>query len=109
MSQKKRQRTFTADQKATILKRHLAEKKPVSDVCEEYDIQPSVFYAWQKQLMDHMPVVLTHGASKKRAQGHELKLNQENEALKAKLAKKDSVIAEMSAEYVQLKKELGEL
>jgi uncharacterized coiled-coil protein SlyX len=28
--------------------------------------------------------------------------------LEAKLAKKDSVIAEISAEYVQLKKELGE-
>ena len=36
------------------------------------------------------------------------KLERENEALKAKLAKKDNVIAEISEEYVALKKELGE-
>ena len=38
----------------------------------------------------------------------EKELATENERLEAKLAKKDSVIAEISAEFVQLKKELGE-
>jgi len=33
----------------------------------------------------------------------------ENEALRAKLAKKDNIIAEISKEYVALKKELGSL
>ena len=37
----------------------------------------------------------------------EKELERENEALKAKLTKKDSVIAEISEEYVVLKKTLG--
>lgn len=38
----------------------------------------------------------------------EKELTAENAQLKAKLAKKDGVIAEIAAEYTQLKKELGE-
>ncbi|MCG8556059.1 MAG: transposase [Proteobacteria bacterium] len=45
---KKRQfrRNHTAEQKAVIVRRHLADKVPVSDLCDEYKIQPSVFYSW---------------------------------------------------------------
>jgi transposase-like protein len=35
MSKKKR-RSFTAQEKANILRRHLADKVPVSDLCDEY-------------------------------------------------------------------------
>jgi transposase-like protein len=49
MGQPKR-RHFTADQKSEILRRHLADKVPVSDLCDEYGIQPSLFYNWQRQL-----------------------------------------------------------
>jgi hypothetical protein len=38
----------------------------------------------------------------------EKQLTEKLQHLEAKLARKDSVIAEISAEYVQLKKELGE-
>ena len=31
-------RHFTAEEKATILRRHLSEKVPVSDLCDEYRI-----------------------------------------------------------------------
>jgi hypothetical protein len=35
MSMAKQRRTFTAEQKVGILKRHLLEKAPVSDLCDE--------------------------------------------------------------------------
>ena len=35
-------RHFTAEDKATILKRHLADKVAISDLCEEYHIQRSL-------------------------------------------------------------------
>ena len=38
-------RTFTAEQKAEILRRHIKGKEAVSDLCEEYGIQPSTFYS----------------------------------------------------------------
>jgi transposase len=44
---KKSRRHFTAEQKATIVRRHLVDKVPVSDLCDEYKIQPSMLYTWQ--------------------------------------------------------------
>jgi len=34
-------RKFSAEDKAAILRHHLVDKKLVSDVCAEYEIQPS--------------------------------------------------------------------
>jgi transposase len=41
---RKPRRTFTADQKAAILRRHHVDKVPVSELCEQNDLQPSLFY-----------------------------------------------------------------
>ena len=38
-------RTFTAEQKAEILRRYIKGKEAVSDLCEEYGLQPSTFYS----------------------------------------------------------------
>lgn len=102
---RRKRRSFSADQKAEILKRHIKDKVPVSDLCEEYGIQPSVFYGWQNQLLERMPAVLNSGRVR---DSRERKLQRKVDALKQRLAKKDNVIAEISEEYVQLKKELGE-
>ena len=101
-------RQFSTDQKVAILRRHLVDKVPVSDLCDEYKLQPSVFYHWQRQLFENLAGAFeaAAGASPSR---REKQLADKVEHLEAKLARKDSVIAEISAEYVQLKKELGEL
>jgi len=51
-------RSFTAEERATILLRHLADKVAVSDLCDEHKIQPSLFYVWQRQLMENMAAAL---------------------------------------------------
>ena len=51
MSRRQR-RKFSPDDKAAIWRRHLSDKVPVSDLCEEYKQQPRVFYQWQRQLLD---------------------------------------------------------
>lgn len=107
MSQQTR-RKFSAEEKSAILRKHLVEKKPVSDVCDEYGIQPSVFYGWQRQLMENMASAFDGGGGRRQRNGQEEKLERKIEALEAKLAKKDNVIAEVSEEFVRLKKELGE-
>jgi len=48
------------------------------------------------------------GAPGTAASQREKQLTEKVQHLEAKLARKDSVIAEISAEYVELKKELGE-
>lgn len=106
MSKKRQHRS--PEEKAAILKRHHVDKVPVSTVCEEKGVQPSVFYHWQRELFARAPQVLGTSGSSKRGSSREAELERENAALRAKLAKKDQVIAEISQEYVDLKKELGE-
>lgn len=101
-------RQFSTEQKVAILRRHLADKVAVSDLCDEYKLQPSVFYQWQRQMFENLAgafeKTLGSGPSQRERQ-----LADKVEHLEARLVRKDSVIAEISAEYVQLKKELGEL
>jgi transposase-like protein len=108
MSDSKRSRRhFTTEQKVALLKRHLVDKVPVSDLCNEEELQPSVFYQWQRQLFENLAGAFATPASEGPSK-REKELVARTKELEAKLAKKDNVIAEISAEYVQLKKERGE-
>jgi transposase len=101
-------RQFSAEQKAQIVRRHLVDRVAVSDLCDEYQLSPSVFYNWQKQALDSMTAALEHGARRAGESSRLREAEQRVAALEARLARKDAVIAEISAEYVQIKKELGE-
>jgi transposase len=104
---KRSRRHFTTEQKVALLKRHLVDKVPVSDLCDKEELQPSVFYQWQRQLFENLTAAFTTPASEGPSK-REKDLVAKTKELEAKLAKKDSVIAEIAAEYTQLKKELGE-
>lgn len=104
---KRIRRNHTSEQKAALLKRHHLEKVPVSNLCDEHKLQPSVFYNWQRQLFENAPAVFD-GSKKDGPSKREQELEARLAQLEAKLAKKDAVIAEISEEYVKLKKELGE-
>ena len=39
-------RNFSPEQKVNILREHLIERVPVSDVCDKHQIQPTLFYQW---------------------------------------------------------------
>lgn len=107
MSKRKSRRYFSPEQKAAIVRRHLADKVAVSDLCDEYKIQPSLFYLWHRQAMDNLQRAMEApddpGAQRRQAE-HERKIAM----LEAKVAKKDGIIAAVSEEYVTLKKALGE-
>ena len=98
----KKRKRYNSQEKMTILRKHLLEGVPVSDVCDEYGIQPSVFYRWQKLLFEQGGQVFD------RAAGTQGKQQQRQiEALQQKLSKKDEVLAELMEEYVTLKKSGG--
>ena len=105
---KRKRRQFSTEEKAAILRRHMVDKVPVSDLCNELGIQPSLFYYWQRQALENLAAALS-GPAPAGPSKREKELTAENRRLGERLAKKDSVIAEISAEYVQLKKELGDL
>lgn len=50
---KKKRHNYTPEEKVYILKRHLVEHVAVSDLCDEYKLQPKVFYDWQKQFFEN--------------------------------------------------------
>ena len=110
MAKKKRvRRSFTSEEKAAIVRRHLADKVAVSDLCDEYKIQPSVFYHWQKAVFENMEAAFERQSDPAKPHKRERELERQVAALQQRVAKKDSVIAEIGEEYVKLKKELGEL
>jgi transposase-like protein len=99
-------RKFSAQEKVQILRLHLLEGKAISEVCEQYQLNPNIFYRWQKDLFDHGAAAFEraeNGSADRTTQ----KLQKENTQLKTKLACKDEVIAEIMAEQVRLKKTLG--
>ena len=98
-------RHFSAEEKVAILKKHLLEQVPISSICDEYHLQPTVFYRWQKEFFENGVV-----AFERHGQGPEADRQAKRiEELEAKLRRKDEVLSELMEEHIQLKKELGEL
>ena len=95
---------FTPEEKVRVLREHLLEKVPVSEVCAKHGLAPTVFYRWQQELFEHGAA-----AFERRDDGPARRLEAKVEALQAKLAHKDAVIAEIMESHVALKKSLGEV
>jgi len=100
-------RRFGTDQKATILKRYLVDKVPLSDLCDEYGIKPNQIYTWQKILFDHAETAFQQAGSRV---ANKLSAQEEKIArLESKLQQKNEVIAELMEENVRSKKANGGL
>jgi transposase len=101
---RKVRRQFSGPEKVAILKQHLLDKVPVSDVCDQHTLHPSRFYAWLKEFFENGRAAF---ASDRNTQAVENAKDQKIEKLEAKLQRKDSVLAELMEEHVALKKNLG--
>lgn len=97
---------YSATDKVAILRLHLLEKKPVSDLCDQFGIQPNLFYRWQREFFDNGAAAFTTNG--KRHPTVEAVKDRKIAALEEKLRIKNEVLAELLQEHVQLKKELGE-
>ena len=80
---RKKRKQYNGKEKVVIIRKHLLEGVAVSDVCEEYGIQPSVFYRWQKTFFEQGSVVFERGADNQVS-----RQQREIAALKEKLQKK---------------------
>ena len=100
-------RKFSAEEKVQILRLHLLEKQPVSDVCDKFGLNPNVFYRWQKQFFENGADAFNQ-ADNGHKDSQAKRLEEKVSRLQAKLAGKDEVIAEIMASHVQLKESLGE-
>ena len=101
---KKSRKHYTAEQKVAILRRHLLEQEPVSKLCDELGLQPTVFYRWQKELFENGAAAFQIKA-RANAQAEQERI----EYLEKKIQRKDEVLAELMGEHMALKKSLGDL
>lgn len=103
-----KKRNIPAEQKVAIVRRHLLENVPVSDLCDEYTIHATQYYAWQKQLFEGGVAAFERKQNKanrgRQRDAQEKKIAQ----LEEKLQKRNEVVAELLEEHVQLKKAIGE-
>ncbi len=104
---KNKRKRFTAEEKVRLLRLHLLEKQPISDLCDQHGLNPNVFYRWQKQFFENGATAFDQ-AGNGRKDSQVKKLEQQNARLQAKLSHKDEVIAEIMTSHVALKKNLGE-
>lgn len=101
---KKKRTKYTPEQKVAILKKHLVDKVPLSDLCDEYDLHPTVFYRWQKMFFENGAAAFKNDKDSETS-----RLQKKITGLENKLSKKHEVLSELMEEHVALKKSLGEL
>jgi len=90
-----------------ILRQHLIEKVPVSEVCDKHGLVPTMFYQWQKKLFEEGAAIFEQPRG--RTSGKPTVEVRRIESLQAKLREKNEVMAELMGEHLALKKSLGEI
>jgi transposase-like protein len=90
-----KKRKWTPKEKLAIVLEGIASQK-IHDVCDKYGISPSQFYEWKNKLFEKADDIYRRKDDK----GKSKRIAKLEEAL----AKKDSVIAEVTTENLELKK-----
>lgn len=97
-------RYFAPADKVAILRRHLVDRVPISQLSDENDLAPVSIYQWLKQFFEN------GAAAFERPRTNEFSAAQKTiDKLQEKIQAKNEVVAELMEEHVKLKKSLGGL
>jgi len=107
MSNHRKRINYSAQEKVAILRAHLVEGVPVSEVCQKHGISVTNFYNWQKILFEGAEELFARKPNSANVRRQEAAAEKKVAALEAKLVQKNEVIAELLQEHVQLKKVNG--
>ena len=83
-------RHFSPEQKVALLRLHLLEKRPISDICEEYHLSVNLFYLWQKQFFENGAAAFANSGKRSKAEAD----------AKAKLDDRDAKLAAFKSRYI---------
>jgi transposase-like protein len=92
---------INARERCKILRRHLVGKESVSNLANEFQVQPSQIDTWIKLVLDLAEPAFCRHTSNQR--DHHIA------QLEEKLAEKNQVIVELLEEHVRLKKQLDQI
>lgn len=98
----KSRRKWTVEEKIDILRKHFGKSKIV-DTCEEHRVHPNLLNNWLKTVLDAGAVSLSGEGRRENRQREKLVDKYEED-----LARKNQIIAELTAEVLGLKKPRGE-
>ena len=101
---KKKRKHYRPDEKVSIIRRHLIDGVQVSDLCEEHELRPTVYYRWQKEFFEGGVAAFEKDSA--REINHLKRLIEQKED---QLRRKNEVLAEVMEEYVVCKKKSGAL
>src|SRR4029078_11480460 len=101
---RKPRKNYSPSEKVAILRCHLIDKVAVSDLCDQHQLQPTIFYAWQRTFFENGAAAFERKS--KPAEGEHQRAT---DPLRYKLRRKDEVVSELVEEHVRLKKGLGGL
>jgi transposase len=97
MSGRKTRRSWNPEEKLRIVLAGLDGTIEISELCRREGINPTQYYGWKKQLLNSASQVFADDRKKK---------SSSDDRLAAQLRRKDAVIAEITAENLELKKTL---
>lgn len=100
----KTKKRYTSEEKTIILREHLENQVPISDLAEKYGVHPNAIYVWKKKMFESAPENLSSN-SKKQKKRFSVQ-EQHIQELEKILAQRESVIAELAADNIELKKKL---
>lgn len=96
---------YTAEQKVRILREHLENQVPVSELCQRHGIHPNLFYKWKKDLFES--AIETFSGKHKNSKNA---TERRNEKLISKITDMREVISWLTEENLKLRKnEFGEI
>lgn len=102
----KKNKSWSLEDKLSILKENLVEGKSVADICEAKGLSPSLFYTWREALFK--PHVSADEKHSHRKEATKIKILEDRLAKsEAKIAIKNEVIAELLEEHTKVKKSVG--
>ena len=101
---RKTRKNDTPVEKGAILRRPLIDHVPISNLCDEHQLSPTLFDLWQQPFFENGPA-----AFERKNATPETEHLRTLAALRDKLQRKNEVVAELMEEHIKLKKELGEL
>ena len=100
MSEKKNRRKWTPKEKLRIVLETLQSEGKLSEICRREGLSPTLVYSWRKQLLGSAEAVYTPK--------REAREDRRIEKLAAEATRMKSVIAEITAENLDLKKTLSD-
>ena len=101
-----KRRTYTATEKADVVRLRVVQKMSVSDIAEKLDIHPTLINDWIRAMMAQAERAFDDPRT---AKAQDRKADREVEKLKKRIEQKNEVIAELMQENIQAKKDSGEL